>query len=259
MSVKVYSGRQGGFTLVELMVTLAISTVLMAAIYQSYLVSQRSYRMLEGLAQLQENARFSMDVLSRTIRMTGYKRNAGDEDTFAFPGGATFAAAGQVVAGTNNNADGGDSILDGSDTITIRYQGNTATQMTNCLGASVTDGYTAVDTFYINTKNELRCSSTIAGTQPLADGAEDMQVLFGIDTTEDKIADIYKNAGNVTAAEWGNVVTVRISMLFNTINRAPGMSGTQTFTLLDGYAQSFTDDLRRQLFTATINLRNRTP
>lgn len=244
--------RQGGFTLIELMVTLLIASVLLLAISINYIASQRSYTLLEGLSELQENARFSMDVLSRSIRIAGYKQDPAAETIKVFPADATFPVAGQVIVGGNNGG------ANGSDTITVRYEGNAAGTTTNCLGGAVAAGVIAVDTFSVDATKELECS-TGGAPMPLADGVENMQILYGVDTNFDKVADVYKNAAGVTASEWVSVVSVRIAMLFTSVHAAPGTRVTQGFTLLDNGAQTFTDTLRRQMFTTTITIRNRTP
>lgn len=260
---------QSGFTLIELMAALVISSILLMAMYQNFIVTQRSYQLLEGYALLQENARFSEDVLARSIRMAGYRQNAGFTVGVAFPTDATAAAptvstfpsAGQVISGVNNNA-AADVVLDGTDTISFRFQGNAAGTSTDCLGNIVGAGVISVNTFYVGTDNTLNCSSTInaavAANSPatIADGLEDMQILYGIDNNASLVAGTYLNAGAVTAAQWPNVVSVRIAALYNTVNRTPDVA-PGSYTLLDNGTSNFNDGLRRQLFTATINLRNR--
>ncbi len=63
---------QRGFSVVEIMVALAISLVLLAGVYKVYLGSKQSYRLTEGESRLQENGRFAMYFLTRTIRGAGY-------------------------------------------------------------------------------------------------------------------------------------------------------------------------------------------
>ncbi len=63
---------QRGFSVVEIMIALTISLVLLAGVYKIYLGSKQSYRLTEGEARLQENGRFAMYFLTRTIRGAGY-------------------------------------------------------------------------------------------------------------------------------------------------------------------------------------------
>ncbi|MBW2005450.1 MAG: prepilin-type N-terminal cleavage/methylation domain-containing protein, partial [Deltaproteobacteria bacterium] len=70
-----------GFTLVELLVAMAISGVVMAGIYSVYYSQQKSYVAQEQMAAMQQNLRAAMYVMEREIRMAGCdptrKANAG--------------------------------------------------------------------------------------------------------------------------------------------------------------------------------------
>ena len=61
-----------GFSLVELMVAMLIGLIILAAVVQIFVGSNATYRLDEGLARVQEGARFSMDFLAKDIRMAGY-------------------------------------------------------------------------------------------------------------------------------------------------------------------------------------------
>ncbi len=61
-----------GLTLVEMMVSLAIGLVLIAAVGYAYLGSRAAYRQQEGLARMQEGARFAFETLTYDIRMAGF-------------------------------------------------------------------------------------------------------------------------------------------------------------------------------------------
>ena len=61
-----------GFTLVEILVAIAIAGVVMAGIYSAYSSQQRSYIVQEQVAGMQQNLRASMDLMEREIRMAGY-------------------------------------------------------------------------------------------------------------------------------------------------------------------------------------------
>lgn len=66
-------GRQRGFTLVELMVAMAISAALMVGIVQVFMSSKATYRVVDNLSRIQENGRFAMDSVSFDVRMAGYR------------------------------------------------------------------------------------------------------------------------------------------------------------------------------------------
>jgi type IV pilus assembly protein PilW len=64
--------RETGFTLVELMISMAIAGIVMAAIYSSYYSQQKAYVTQEQVAQMQQNLRAALYHLERDIRMAGY-------------------------------------------------------------------------------------------------------------------------------------------------------------------------------------------
>lgn len=63
---------QHGLTIVEIMVAMVLSLILMGGVMQVFLGSKTSYRVNEALSRLQEDGRFSMEFLTRDVRMAGY-------------------------------------------------------------------------------------------------------------------------------------------------------------------------------------------
>ncbi|MDR2871331.1 MAG: PilW family protein [Xanthomonadaceae bacterium] len=62
----------GGFSIIELMVALAIGSVLMLGLVQVFIASRAAYRLSEGVSRAQEDSRFAMDFMLRDIRMGGH-------------------------------------------------------------------------------------------------------------------------------------------------------------------------------------------
>lgn len=63
---------QKGFSLIELMVSLVIGLILVAAITQVFIGSKVTYSMQSALSKVQENGRFAMSFLARDLRQAGY-------------------------------------------------------------------------------------------------------------------------------------------------------------------------------------------
>lgn len=61
-----------GFTLIELMIAIAISVILLNGVLQIFQSSKQSYRVADNLGRVQENARYALDVLAREIRQVGF-------------------------------------------------------------------------------------------------------------------------------------------------------------------------------------------
>lgn len=69
--------KQSGFTLVELLISIALGLILTAAVIQTYLSTKRTSNINYGLARTQENARFSLQFLKEEIRNAGYSNCIG--------------------------------------------------------------------------------------------------------------------------------------------------------------------------------------
>jgi len=69
--------RQHGLTLIETMVAMAISSVLILGSIQMYTQARSNYRTMESVARMQENLRFSVDILDDDVRLAGFWGKAG--------------------------------------------------------------------------------------------------------------------------------------------------------------------------------------
>jgi prepilin-type N-terminal cleavage/methylation domain-containing protein len=63
---------QRGFTLIELMITVALSSIIFAAGYQLFAGQRRSYALQNDLAEMQQQVRGCEQMMTREIRMAGY-------------------------------------------------------------------------------------------------------------------------------------------------------------------------------------------
>jgi type IV pilus assembly protein PilW len=61
-----------GFTIVELMVAMAISLLLLGGVVTLFTSSKTTYERVERLSRIQENGRFALDAIVRDIRSAGY-------------------------------------------------------------------------------------------------------------------------------------------------------------------------------------------
>jgi len=99
----------------------------------------------------------------------------------------------------------------------------------------------------------------------LIDGVENMQILYGEDSTApfNRVADTYVNAATVT--NWENVVSVKLALLFATVDEdfTTPLDTRADYQLLnaapfDPTPLAGTDDhRRRKIVEATVSLRNR--
>jgi type IV pilus assembly protein PilW len=61
-----------GFSLIELMVALAIAALLIIGAVTMYSQSRNTFRAAEAVARLQENARYAMSFIETDVRMANY-------------------------------------------------------------------------------------------------------------------------------------------------------------------------------------------
>lgn len=93
--------RDTGFSLVELMVALAVGMIVILVVAQFFSATRSSYLQSDASGRLQENARFSMDVLATDIRMAGYMGCMQDVpvNNIATPSGNDFFTFSKAVQG----------------------------------------------------------------------------------------------------------------------------------------------------------------
>ena len=61
--------KQAGFTLIELMLALALGLVISAAAIFLFLTAQKSYSVQQGLSNVQDNANFGLNYLTKDLRL----------------------------------------------------------------------------------------------------------------------------------------------------------------------------------------------
>ena len=96
-------------------------------------------------------------------------------------------------------------------------------------------------------------------TTAIAEGVENLQFEYGVDTTGDGVPDTMLTAGAVAAADWQNVVSVRMHVLTRTTQPTPGYVETRTYQVGPGVtlaASTFTDSFKRSLLSTSVRLNN---
>ena len=70
--LQIHSKKQKGFTLVELMISIVISSIIMLGVVSLYSSSRKGQKTNESLARIQENLRFAANMITKDTRMAGY-------------------------------------------------------------------------------------------------------------------------------------------------------------------------------------------
>jgi type IV pilus assembly protein PilW len=161
------SQKQLGFTLVELMVALALSLLIVAASVSALLVSRQGFTSVDATSQLRDNARFATDFITRLSVQSGFKDVAfvdttgqtafkatgvaadPDSPVFGFNNALVISTTDPVgtiltPTTTNNSRDTncpvseGTACANGSDVLVLRYQ-NGSRNTDSPLGSGVAE------------------------------------------------------------------------------------------------------------------------
>lgn len=257
--------KQSGLSLIELMIAMALGLILTFGVVQIFLGSKQTYTVVTAQSQTQENARVVKHFLGRGLRHAGYW----DDSTtpIALPNASGFDDN-QIVMATNNDSTEA-AVLDGTDTITVRFNGSVDGQLRSCIGVTPTEDQIIVDRYYIAPAGanqlvpSLVCDSEVQNMsggvvsnpapQPLIIGIENLQIEFGIGTA-DRITR-YVSSDGVT--NWLNVRSVRYALLATSNQNTGGQENTNTYALIDGETVTASGDNRlRQVQRDTVFLRN---
>jgi prepilin-type N-terminal cleavage/methylation domain-containing protein len=104
-----------GFTLVELLVAMAVMMGMMAAAFSLFVAQDKAYFTQNAIAETQQNTRIALDLISREIRMAGYAPYGGN---FGFTSPTVYGVTYQSVTFTMDlDRDG---IVDPNETITYQ-------------------------------------------------------------------------------------------------------------------------------------------
>lgn len=102
-----------GFTLVELLVAMAISSIMLAAILVTYQSQAKTHMTQQEVVDMHQNARAAMDLMAREIRMAGLDPT-GNAGAGIYPNGATSSYLHFSRDFTGGESDGSDNDSNGS-------------------------------------------------------------------------------------------------------------------------------------------------
>lgn len=104
-----------GLTLIELLVALAISAILTAALYRTFIGQHRTYTAQEQVVDMQQNARVAINRMMREIRMAGF----GSLWNVFLPEHLPFVTLGGFFQDVMNPRDNANNVGQNDDQITI--------------------------------------------------------------------------------------------------------------------------------------------
>ena len=108
-----------GFTLIELMVALALTSIIMAGIIAAYISQLKSHVTQQTIVEMQQNLRSAMQHMEKEIRMAGY-----DDPNKTSVAGLTTVLANTFGFTMDLNDDG--DVSDANETVLYTIAANTA-------------------------------------------------------------------------------------------------------------------------------------
>jgi type IV pilus assembly protein PilW len=67
-----FSSGKGGFSLVELMIAMAVGLVVLAGVYTVFILQNKTFSTQEDVVEMQQSVRAGMDIMAREISLAGY-------------------------------------------------------------------------------------------------------------------------------------------------------------------------------------------
>jgi type IV pilus assembly protein PilW len=226
-------GAQLGFTLVELMVTVAIAMFLLAGVVTIVQNIRTSYFNQQALAQFQDQQRFALTVLTDIIQSAGYFPDPTawtPSNSLPLVSPATYAQ-GMPFYGTHA---GGAT----PDTIGVRFRTAVNDKIINCNGTSNTafgPSQVYTNSFQV-AGGYLQCDVNGGGFLNLVGGVQNLEVWYGVKrggTPDNYSADTYLTAdqmdrgnglGQYGNGDWDNVSSVRIQLTFTNPLKGQGQN-----------------------------------
>ncbi len=321
----------GGFSLVELMIALAISMVLVTGAAYVYLNTSQAQRVLVEKAFAAETAHYALDVLGRDLENAGFYPSIRVSGSAALANVTVATYSNPVTTGTipaaynapvfGCNAQvykpaastpgcGAHTGTVDADTLVLNSYSNDSNGLdvgnrADCLrqdsanDAAVNDAATGVkrrnaahlatpaadrpflvplSPLFVSNRYTLspttmqiegQSVSTFSlacngnGVDPASDAYSPM--VAGIDQlrfyylvrASDTASSKYQRADAVLAADWPNVVSVRVCLMARSL-RAAKLQGSASYSIVDcdGVAKSFSDGVDRRIFTQVFAMKN---
>lgn len=155
------STTQRGFSLVEVLVVLAVMGLVMVSVYSYYLSQQRSSMVEEDVVEVQQNLRIAMEQISRDIKMAGFILPSGTNPVASFPSSSTngvTAADADVITINTASAAGAHTWIN-----------KDYSPMTVTAGSDITFTVAANNNFAVDaTRQIVRIVNPLDNTQPVS-------------------------------------------------------------------------------------------
>ena len=291
LSTQSLTSRQHGFSLLELLIATTIGLVVTLGAIDVFSNSTSARQTTQAQSLMNEDAQAALSLLSREIKMAGYKDPASTSSSLGLRGcsGLFQFDANSVNDDKLKCEDGGTSQ---SNSLVVSYEADEWNTLrskrnlpTDCLGTEFKKNPTpAKHRYFIDISPSSRSpnlycqgsgGSGYVLPQPMVDNIEDLKFSFGTASTPATNPPSGQIAGYLSATDverlatspsqadialaWGQVLTVQICIVVRSAAKnLVSDNASSIYTKCDGTQDASKTDRRlRRAFTTTVALRNR--
>lgn len=264
--------RASGFTLLELLISVALGSLVAAAAVQLFVTNASGFSLMRGLSDVQDNGSFALDFINRDVRQAGL-RPAGVADGFV---PVVMAAADMPGAGAALQT--GDSVtaigIGDSDRLVIQRLAPVDTF--DCEGNAVDAGDYVVSRYFLRADDASGSASALAcdggshngvAANGLGDNGvvlltsvENMQVQLGVGNAGVPVRYLTAAEYNALAAPRPRIITVRIGVMVGSLESTGAqIADSRDMRVLDediAGAAIPRDGRIRRVFVTSVALRN---
>lgn len=244
-----------GFTLIELMISLAIGATVTGAGLTLYLQMTKSHNLLQAELNLQSNSYFIHQTLKQFFNQAGYRPlDNTDINSPIMP----IKAPEQSFEAVDDQWAAGEFVRVLDNGFAFRFEGASDANdvadgsLFNCQGDAIATGQVADIQFSI-TNGALSCSSAGVDVEMIGDdddvNVEQFAINWGVDTNNDSNVDEYRPS-SVPVATNETLMAVRLSLLLSSKDEVQNSPASYTF---NGTEYASTDTrLRRESITTVL-------
>lgn len=224
--------REKGFTLVELLIVMAVGSIVMAAVMTSFLSQHKSYIVQDDVVEMQQNLRVVMEMISSDIRSAGY------DPTGTAGAGIVTATPGRL--GFTRDLTGNGDTVDSEEAVTYGFS------LANDGGI---DGIADSGSAPLGRNTGSSDGTGGSGFQQLGENFQAIEFLYVMDDGSQVLSP--------TAAQLGLIRSISVSILAVTSGPDQNFTNSMTYTSAFGTIWGpFNDNLRRRMLMTTIKCRN---
>jgi len=239
-----------GFTLVELLIAMAITGIVAGAIFTAFLSQQKSYLIQDQVTEMQQNLRAEMDIMVRDIMMAAYDPTASGNFGIL----AASATSGNFTSDFKND----NGIVGSGETLLYQLYGNDALRRTPN-GSAVAENIDALGFAYAFDNDGDGILDKVGGNIIWAiDTDNDGNLDKTLDTNNDgKIDENDMIGGNnlTPTISISKIRAIKVWTLARTSREDKKFHNTTTYVVSNQRIHC-NDGFRRRLLSTTVKCRN---